>query len=101
VGCVQGIIVSVWGRGESPAVYPLWLRETVAGWRIVLTLDCEAEPFIRTLCHRCRASTTGFAELCNAAEAVLHDVGRGETVRFTTSVSVCRMPRMSALKLVL
>jgi hypothetical protein len=30
-----------------------------------------------------------------------HDVGRGETVRFTTSVSVCRMPRMSTLKLVL
>lgn len=39
--------------------------------------------------------------MCNAAEAVLHDVGQGETVRFTTSVSVCRMPRMSALKLVL
>jgi hypothetical protein len=65
------------GRGESLAAYPLWLCETVAGWRIVLTLDCEAERFIRTLCHRCRASTTGFVELCRAAEAVLSRRGTG------------------------
>jgi hypothetical protein len=86
------------GRGESLAAYPLWLCETVVSWRIVLTLDCEAERFIRTLCHRSVLPQMDLSNCAMRRRRSCHDVGRGETVRFTTSVSVCRMPRMSVLK---